>query len=82
MDASSIQNMIEQALPDAEVRVSGPDGVHFEALVISPAFVGKPPLARHRLVYAALGERMGGDIHALSLKTQTPEEATHGQDRS
>ncbi|HET6631936.1 MAG TPA: BolA/IbaG family iron-sulfur metabolism protein [Rhodanobacteraceae bacterium] len=75
MDAGTIQTMIEQALPDARVAVRGDDGVHFEATVVSAAFAGKPPLARHRLVYAALGERMGEEIHALSLTTRTPEEA-------
>jgi stress-induced morphogen len=49
--------------------------VHFEAVVVSPAFVGRLPLARHRLVYATLGELMGGAIHALALRTLTPEEA-------
>jgi len=42
---------------------------------VADAFRGKLPLARHRLVYATLGERMGGEIHALALKTLTPEEA-------
>jgi acid stress-induced BolA-like protein IbaG/YrbA len=75
MDPASIKALIEQGLPDARADVRGDDGVHFEADVISPAFAGKLPLARHRLVYATLGERMGGAIHALSQKTLTPEEA-------
>jgi stress-induced morphogen len=49
--------------------------VHFEAVVISDDFKGKLPLARHRLVYATLGDKMGGEIHALALKTLTQEEA-------
>jgi stress-induced morphogen len=49
--------------------------VHFEAVVVAEAFRGKLPLARHRMVYATLGERMGGEIHALSLRTLTPDEA-------
>jgi stress-induced morphogen len=49
--------------------------VHFEATVIASQFAGKLPLARHRLVYGTLGELMGGAIHALALKTLTPEEA-------
>jgi acid stress-induced BolA-like protein IbaG/YrbA len=57
------------------VQVQGDDGVHFEASVVSEAFRGKLPLARHRLVYATLGELMGGAIHALALKTITPDEA-------
>ena len=76
MNAQDIQELIEQGLPGAEVRVEGPDGVHFEATVVSEAFRGKLPLARHRLVYATLGERMGGEIHALALKTLTPDEAS------
>lgn len=75
MKPEIIKSLIEQALPDASVDVSGDDGVHFEARVTSEAFAGKLPLARHRMVYAALGEQMGGAIHALSLKTLTPGEA-------
>lgn len=76
MDASHIQSLIEQGVADATVHVRGDDGVHFEADVISPVFAGKLPLARHRLVYAALGELMGAEIHALSLNALTPDEAT------
>ncbi|WP_440222144.1 BolA family protein [Dokdonella sp. MW10] len=75
MDTRTIQTLIEQGLPGAEVLVEGADGVHFEARVVSAAFAGKLPLARHRMVYATLGELMGGAIHALSLRTLTPEEA-------
>lgn len=75
MNADDIRKLIEQGLPDASVEVQGDDGVHFEARVVSAAFAGKLPLARHRMVYATLGERMGGQIHALALKTLTPEEA-------
>ncbi|WP_310091532.1 BolA family protein [Pseudoxanthomonas sacheonensis] len=75
MDAETIRKLIETGLPGAEVQVQGDDGVHFEASVVSEAFRGKLPLARHRLVYATLGELMGGAIHALALKTVTPEEA-------
>lgn len=74
MDAEQIRGLIQAALPEARVRVSGADGVHFEAEVVSAAFTGKRPLERHRLVYAALGDLMGGAIHALALKTWTPEE--------
>ena len=78
MDTSTVQHLIETGLPDAKVEVSGPDGVHFEALVVSPSFAGKLPLARHRMVYATLGDLMGGAIHALSLRTLTPDEAGKG----
>lgn len=74
MDSQTIKNLIEQGLPGAVAEVSGADGVHFEAVVVAEAFRGKLPLARHRLVYATLGDLMGGAIHALSLKTVTPEE--------
>jgi len=80
MDTRTIQTLIEQGLPGAQARVHGADGVHFEATVICSAFAGKPPLARHRMVYATLGERMGGEIHALALRTLTPDEAS--QDKS
>jgi acid stress-induced BolA-like protein IbaG/YrbA len=75
MDASTIRDLIERGLPGARADVRGDDGVHFEAVVVSDAFVGKRPLARHRMVYATLGDLMGGAIHALSLKTLTPDEA-------
>lgn len=78
MHAATIQHLIQAGLPDASVRVEGDDGVHFEALVISAAFAGKLPLARHRMVYATLGDLMGGAIHALALRTQTPEEHARG----
>ncbi|WP_372014795.1 BolA family protein [Pseudoxanthomonas sp. 10H] len=75
MDADTIRRMIEDGLPGARAQVQGDDGVHFEALVVAEAFRGKLPLARHRLVYATLGDLMGGAIHALALKTVTPDEA-------
>lgn len=75
MTPDTIRQLIEQGLPGAQVHVQGDDGVHFEALVVAADFRGKLPLARHRMVYATLGELMGGAIHALALKTQTPEEA-------
>lgn len=75
MNADQIRQLIEQGLPGADVQVEGADGVHFEARVVCEAFRGKLPLARHRMVYAALGERMGGEIHALALRTLTPDEA-------
>ena len=74
MDAMRIKGLIETGLPGAQATVRGDDGVHFEALVLSEQFSGLPPLKRHRLVYATLGSLMGGEIHALQLKTQTPAE--------
>jgi len=75
MDTHAIKNLIEQGIPGARAVVESPDGVHFEATVVAAEFAGKLPLARHRMVYAALGESIGGEIHALSLKTLTPDEA-------
>jgi acid stress-induced BolA-like protein IbaG/YrbA len=75
MTPETIRELIEQGLPGATVSVAGEDGVHFEATVVCEAFAGRPLLARHRMVYATLGELMGGAIHALALKTLTPEEA-------
>lgn len=70
-----IKALIQQGLSDAQVVVQGDDGTHFAALVVSDEFEGKSTLARHRMVYATLGERMGREIHALSLKTLTREQA-------
>ena len=75
MNPGIIKQLIEAGLPGAQVDVMGDDGVHFKARVISETFAGKLPLARHRLVYATLGDKMGGEIHALALKTLTVEEA-------
>jgi acid stress-induced BolA-like protein IbaG/YrbA len=74
MDSTTIEQMIRAGLPDAQVEVSGADGVHFEAVVISPSFRDMPTLKRHRMVYATLGPLMGNEIHALGLRTLTPEE--------
>ena len=73
MDAEIIRKLIETGLPGAQAEVQGDDGVHFEATVVAEAFRGKLPLARHRMVYATLGDLMGGAIHALALKTGTPD---------
>lgn len=70
-----IKTMIEQGMPDAQVEVAGDDGVHFAARVISPSFEGKRMVEQHRMVYATLGDTMGDDIHALTLRTQTPDQA-------
>jgi acid stress-induced BolA-like protein IbaG/YrbA len=74
MNPERIRELIEQGLSGARAEVQGADGVHFEATVVCEAFRGKLPLARHRMVYATLGDRMGGEIHALALKTLAPGE--------
>lgn len=73
MQSEQIQSMIARGLPDAEVQVSG-DGRHFDAVVVTDAFAGKGLLEQHRMVYATLGNKMGGDIHALTLRTYTREQ--------
>lgn len=70
MTAAEIQSLIEAGLPGAQVTVRGDDGQHFEAEVISPAFAGLSMVKQHQQVYATLGGRMGGEIHALALKTR------------
>lgn len=69
-----IQNWIQTGLPNAEVSVRG-DGHHFEAVIVSGEFAGCSRVQRHQMVYRALGDKMKEAIHALSMKTLTPEEA-------
>jgi acid stress-induced BolA-like protein IbaG/YrbA len=71
--AEDIKRTIEQGLTCDYVEVEG-DGQHFEAIVVSPEFRGKTMVQQHQLVYRALGSRMRGEIHALSMKTYTPEQ--------
>ena len=74
MDPLEIANLIEAGIPGtrAEVRTDGQG--HYEALVIADDFAGLSSVRRHQLVYATLGDRVGGEIHALALRTFTPEE--------
>lgn len=69
----SIQTNIAQGMATEYLNVSG-DGQHFEAVVVSEAFSGKSRVQRHQLVYQTLGDRMRDEIHALSMKTYTPQE--------
>jgi acid stress-induced BolA-like protein IbaG/YrbA len=75
MQSQELKSLLQAAFPGARIDVASPDDVHFQAVVESKSFAGKPTLARHRMVYAVLGERMGGEVHALSLRTLTPAEA-------
>lgn len=74
MTPGDISALISAHLPGCEVAVESEDNTHFDATVVSPAFEGLLPLGRHRLVYEALGTRMGAEIHALSIRAHTPEE--------
>ena len=73
----SVKSGIEAGLACERVEVLG-DGQHFQALVVSAEFAGRSRIQRHQLVYAALGERMREEIHALSMQTLTPEEWKKG----
>ena len=75
MRPDQVADLIRRSLADAAVDVRSGDDVHFTARVVSAAFAGKRPLQRHQLVYRALGDLMGGEIHALSIEALTPEEA-------
>jgi stress-induced morphogen len=76
MPANEIERMIREAIPDAEVTITdlAGDGDHYAARVVSPAFSGMSRVRRHQQVYAALGGRMGGELHALQLQAVAPEE--------
>jgi len=74
MPAAEIEAIIRAALPDAQITLTdlAGDNDHWAAHVVSAAFVGKPRVAQHKLVYAAIGEDMGGALHALQLTTAVP----------
>ena len=72
--AESIEHSIKTTLPCTWIRVEGDDGHHFSAVIVSESFQGKSIVRQHQLVYQALGERMREEIHALSMKTYTPEQ--------
>jgi len=74
MNANEVRERIERGLAGAQARVTSEDNVHFEAVVVAPAFAGKRALQRHQLIYATLGAAVGTEIHALALKAYTPDE--------
>ena len=73
--ATDIEDMIQAAIPDARVEITdlAGDGDHYAARVVSESFRGMPRVKQHQAVYAALGGRMGGVLHALQLTTGTPD---------
>ncbi len=75
MHPDAVAALIRTALPGAQVRVESDDQTHFAARVVSSEFAGKRSITRHQMVYRALGERVGREIHALSIEALTPEEA-------
>ena len=68
-----IHGYLTAGLECTHLEVEG-DGRHFNALIVSPEFAGKRLIQRHQIVYAALGDRMREEIHALSMKTLTPDD--------
>ena len=74
MTAESIEALIRQAIPDASVTIRdlAGDGDHYAARVTSASFAGMSRVRQHQAVYAALGGRMGGELHALQLETAVP----------
>ena len=78
MRTEDIAELIRAGLPGARVQVVSDDGTHFAALIVAAEFEGLRSLQRHQLVYRALGEKMGGDIHALSIRALTPAEHDAG----
>jgi len=78
MNSEDIVSLIRQGLATTTVEVESEDNTHFAALVVSEAFDGLRPLQRHQLVYRALGDKMGGEIHALSIRALTPAELAAG----
>ena len=74
MNPLQVAELIAQALPGAQIDVRSEDNTHFAAQLVSEAFQGLRLLARHQLVYRALGERVGREIHALSIEAYTPQE--------
>ena len=75
MAASEIERLIREGIPDAEVTITDlrGDGDHYAARVIAASFAGMPRVRQHQRVYAALGGRMGGELHALQLETAAPQ---------
>ena len=75
MDIQEIERLIKTGLPEATVRIEDlrGDGDHYAAYVKSPAFAGKTRIEQHQMVYKALSGHMGGALHALALRTSTPQ---------
>jgi acid stress-induced BolA-like protein IbaG/YrbA len=74
MKADQVTQLILAGLPGAQVRVLTDDDTHYEAIVVAPQFEGKRSIQRHQMVYAGLGDKMGREVHALSIQAYTPAE--------
>jgi stress-induced morphogen len=75
LEPSQVEELLARAFPGSNIELVDLTGTkdHYQARIVSPAFAGKSLIEQHKLVYAALGEAMHGPIHALALKTYTPE---------
>jgi stress-induced morphogen len=75
MASHDIEDLIKASIPDAEVTIRdlAGDGDHYAARVVSPSFAGMSRIKQHQAVYAALGGRLGGELHALQLETAVPQ---------
>jgi acid stress-induced BolA-like protein IbaG/YrbA len=78
LTTTDVQKLVESALPGAAVTVTDLTGTsdHFGIRVVAEAFVGKSPIERHKMVHAALGHHLTREIHAIDLKTLTPDQAS------
>lgn len=74
MEAAAIEGLILESFPDAKIAIEdlAGDGDHYRATIVAEAFRGKTRIQQHQMVYKALGERMGGELHALALSTSAP----------
>lgn len=74
MPREELEGMLREAFPDADIEITdlAGDNNHWRARIVSDAFAGKPRVAQHQMVYAALKGKMGGELHALALETSAP----------
>lgn len=75
MDRTTLETHLREAFPDAEIVLTdlAGDNDHWQAEIVSPQFAGVPRVRQHQMVYAALKGKMGGELHALALKTRAPD---------
>jgi acid stress-induced BolA-like protein IbaG/YrbA len=79
MNPEQVAAMIRAGMPGADVRVVSDDNTHFAARVVAADFAGKRAIARHQMIYRTLGEKMGREIHAMSIEALSPDEVAGGR---
>ena len=77
MDAATVKALLQAELPDCDIEVQG-EGANYDITVTGAIFEGLRPVKKQQMVYAALGDKMGGEIHALTIRALTPDEAAAG----